>query len=377
MNRRFLLALLSAQPGGTLSLLPAADPITSPPPDLTPAAVLSVMERVADWQLANPSKHGPTEWTQGAGYAGLMALAGTSGSPRFLDALMKMAEANAWKPGPRLYDADDHCVGQTYAELYFRRHDPRMIAPMRERFDWILAHPKDDNLVFDPARNPDARDRWSWCDSLFMGPPAWIRLYVATGEKAYLDFMVEKWWKTADYLYDKEEHLYFRDSTYFERREANGKKVLWSRGNGWVMGGLVRVLQYLPADHPARPRFVQQYREMADKILLCQQPDGLWHSSLLDPGNYPLKETSGSGFFCYALAWGINQGLLDRGKFKPAVVKAWRGLVECVTPEGKLTHVQPIGADPRKFDENATEVYGVGAFLFAGSEVYRLLGGGQ
>jgi len=377
MNRRLFLALLPAQLGGVLSLLHAADPITSPPPDLTPAAVLGVMERVADWQLAHPSPHSPTDWTQAAGDAGLMALAGTSGSPRFLDALLKMAEANAWKPGPRLYDADDHCVGQTYAELYFRRHDPRMIAPLRERFDWILAHPKDDNLVFDPARNPDARDRWSWCDSLFMGPPAWIRLYVATGEKAYLDFMVEKWWKTSDFLYDKEEHLYFRDSTYFERREASGKKVFWSRGNGWVMGGLVRVLQYLPADHPARPRFVQQYREMADKILLCQQPDGLWHSSLLDPVSYPLKETSGSGFYCYALAWGINQGLLDRGKFKPAVVRAWRELVECVTPEGKLTHVQPIGADPRKYDENATEVYGVGAFLLAGSEVYRLLEGGR
>jgi len=377
MNRRFLLALLPAQLGGVLSLLHAADPIPSPPPDPTPAAVLSVMEHVADWQLAHPSPHSPTDWTQAAGDAGLMALAGTSGSPRFLDALLKMAEANAWKPGPRLYDADDHCVGQTYAELYFRRHDPRMIAPLRERFDWILAHPKDDNLVFDPARNPDARDRWSWCDSLFMGPPAWIRLYVATGEKAYLDFMVEKWWKTSDFLYDKEEHLYFRDSTYFERREANGKKVFWSRGNGWVMGGLVRVLQYLPADHPARPRFVQQYREMADKILLCQQPDGLWHSSLLDPVSYPLKETSGSGFYCYALAWGINQGLLDRGKFKPAVVRAWRELVECVTPEGKLTHVQPIGADPRKYDENATEVYGVGAFLLAGSEVHRLLEGGR
>jgi len=49
-----------------------------------------------------------------------------------------------------------------------------------------------------------------------------------------------------------------------------------------------------------------------------------------------------------------------------------RPLVGCVTPEGKLTQVQPIGADPRKFDENATEVYGVGAFLLAGSEVYQL-----
>jgi rhamnogalacturonyl hydrolase YesR len=210
-----------------------------------------------------------------------------------------------------------------------------------------------------------------------MGPPAWIRLYAATGEKAYLDFMVRKWWETSDYLYDQKEHLYFRDSSYFDRREANGKKIFWSRGNGWVMAGLVRVLQYLPADHSARPRFLQQFQEMAEKILACQQSDGLWRSSLLDPVNYPLKETSGSGFYCYALGWGVNQGLLDRGRFEPAVRKAWQSLAGCVTPEGRLTHVQPIGADPKKFDDNATEVYGVGAFLLAGSEVFRLVNGGK
>ena len=143
------------------------------------------------------------------------------------------------------------------------------------------------------------------------------------------------------------------------------------------MAGLVRVLQYLPADHPTHPRFLQQFREMADKILACQQADGLWRSSLLDPVNYPLKETSGSGFYCYALAWGVNQGLLDRGRFEPAVRKAWQSLAGCVTPEGSLTHVQPIGADPKKFDDNATEVYGVGAFLLAGSEVFRLVSGGK
>jgi chondroitin AC lyase len=120
---------------------------------------------------------------------------------------------------------------------------------------------------------------------------------------------------------------------------------------------------------------MQQFREMADKILSCQQADGLWRSSLLDPENYPLKETSGSGFYAYALAWGINQGVLDRERFGPAVSKAWRGLVGCVTPEGKLTHVQPIGADPKKFDVSHSDVYGVGAFLLAGSEVYRMLGG--
>jgi rhamnogalacturonyl hydrolase YesR len=138
------------------------------------------------------------------------------------------------------------------------------------------------------------------------------------------------------------------------------------------MGGLVRVLQYLPADHPSRPRFEAQFREMAARIRGLQQPDGLWRSSLLDPEDYPLKETSGSGFYCYALAWGVNRGLLDRAAFAPATLKAWQALTDCVDADGKLTHVQPVGADPKKFDANSTETYGVGAFLLAGSEICRL-----
>jgi len=353
----------------------------SPRVDPRASAVLGVMERVADWQLANPNmKWEPTLWTQATFYAGALALADLSASPRFHDAMMKMGETSGWKlcdyhKSP--YNADDHCIGQTYAELYLRHHDPRMLAAMIERFNFVLAHPIADNLVFDRTLNPDWRNTWSWCDALFMGPPAWVRLYAATGEKAYLDFAVEKWWKTSDFLYDAKEHLYFRDNTFFARREANGEKVFWSRGNGWVMGGLVRVLQFLPADHPARARFVKQFQEMAARVLTCQQPDGLWRASLLDPASYPLKETSGSGFFAYALAWGVNQGLLDRAAYEPAVWKAWQALVDCVTPEGRLTHVQPVGANPRQFDPDATEVYGVGAFLLAGSEVYRMAGPAQ
>jgi rhamnogalacturonyl hydrolase YesR len=208
-----------------------------------------------------------------------------------------------------------------------------------------------------------------------MAPPAWVRMTAATGEAKYADFAVTNWWKTSDYLYDKTEHLYFRDSTYFKKAEANGRKVFWSRGNGWVMGGLVRMLQYLPANHPSRSRFETQLREMAAAVLACQQPDGLWRASLLDPASFPAKETSGTGFYTYALAWGVNQGLLERGKFTPAVLAAWSALGGCVQADGKLIHVQPVGADPKKFDENATEPYGVGALLLAGREIYRMGGG--
>jgi rhamnogalacturonyl hydrolase YesR len=339
--------------------------------DFTPQPILNVMQRVADWQLANPSKHKPTDWTQGAGDAGMMALAGISGDAKYRDAMLAIGETNQWKPGPRQYHADDQAVGQTYAELYLLYRDPKMIAPLRERFDFILSHPPA-NTNLDFTKPGHGQDNWSWADSLFMAPPAWVRLTTATGDEKYLNFAVTNWWRTTDYLYDTNEHLFFRDSTYFNKREANGQKVFWGRGNGWVMGGLVRVLQFLPMNSPDRPRFEKLFAEMAGKILTCQQPDGLWRASLLDPDSYPLKETSGSGFYTYALAWGVNQGLLDRAQFEPAIRNAWTALVACVDADGKLTHVQPIGADPKKFADDSTEVYGVGAFLFAGSEVYKM-----
>ena len=336
-----------------------------------PGAIRADLESVAHWQLAHPGRYKTTDWTQGALYAGMMALAGISPDTRFREAMRSIGEQNAWQPGPRLYHADDHVVAQTYAKLYEIYRDARMLAPTRERFDHLLANRATNSLSFVGPHDQITR-RWSWCDALFMGPPAWLRLYRITSDRRYRDFAVSEWWATSDYLYDKEEHLYYRDSRYFPQREANGRKVFWSRGNGWVLGGLARVLQVLPADDPDRARFVDQFKAMAATVVKVQQADGLWRSSLLDPDSYPLQETSGSGFFTFALAWGINQGLLDRATYEPAVRKGWAGLLSCVNPDGRLTHVQPIGADPKKFDPHHTDVYGVGAFLLAGTEVYRL-----
>ncbi|MDR2980765.1 MAG: glycoside hydrolase family 88 protein [Puniceicoccales bacterium] len=330
-------------------------------------SVLTTMEAVADWQLEHPSRHSKTDWTQGAGYAGIMALSRISADSRYEQAMLKMGETNEWKLGKRVYHADDHCVAQTYLELYAKYKKPEMIAPTKERF--IIANPKTSNLVHKGA---SAGHRWTWCDALFMAPPAFAKLWQATGDEKYLAFMDSEWKVTSDYLYDKEEHLYYRDDRYFEKREPNGKKVFWSRGNGWVMGGLARVLEILPKDNKYRPFYETQYKDMAAKILSIQRPSGFWSTSLLDPDRISQNETSGTGFFCYALAWGINQGLLEKDKYLPAVKKSWDALVSCVDKDGKLTHVQPIAADPYKFPADRTEIYGVGAFLLSGAEIYKL-----
>ena len=183
--------------------------------------VLALMERVADWQLAHPKPEKgdgkPDGWINGAFYTGVMALARDSASPRFHDAMLQMAEGNQWKPAARPYHADDQVVTQTYLDLYRQHRDPRMLAPTQERLDWILAHPAEGNLDFDKEKNPHRLDHWSWCDALFMAPPTWIRLYAATGDERYLNFGVSNFWHTADYLYDQDEHLFFRDSSFFKK----------------------------------------------------------------------------------------------------------------------------------------------------------------
>ncbi len=340
--------------------------------ELSSKSILSIMERVADWQIEHPSKYPLTDWTQGAYDNGMMALAGISGNPKYINSMLEAGNSTDWRLGPRLYMADDHCVGQMYIELYFRYRENKMIDSVRHRFDEILLHPPKVKSLDFSQPGDEKLDLWSWCDALYMGPPTWIRLYAATGDQSYLNFAVKNWWRTTKYLYDKKEHLFFRDSRYFTKREQNGAKIFWSRGNGWVIAGLARMLQFLPDNNPNRDRFIRQFKQMADKLITLQQRDSLWHSSLLDSENYPLKESSGSGLITYALAWGVNQGLLDRKKFEPAVLKAWGALVNCVDADGMLTHVQQIGGDPQKFNPNSTEVYGTGAFLLAGSEVYRM-----
>lgn len=235
-----------------------------------------------------------------------------------------------------------------------------MIVDVKITFDSLIAAPK------------PGREDWWWCDALFMAPPVLARLAAVTGDNRYLEFLNTMFWDTHDFLYDKEEHLFFRDQSYFDKKTPNGSKTFWARGNGWVMAGTVRVLQYLPKDDPFRDRYVALLQEMAAAIKKIQGEDGLWRPSLLDAKEVPHPETSGSSFFCYALAWGINNGLLSRDEYLPVVKKAWQGLNSWVTAEGKLQWVQPIGAAPDKVTMDNFQEYGAGAFLLAGGEICKL-----
>jgi rhamnogalacturonyl hydrolase YesR len=341
--------------------------------------------RVADWQLAHMdgapgiSAFGqeslqPRSWQKGAFWVGMTHLANASGEKRFADAILAQGRANSWTLGPRTYHADDHVIGQSY--LWAARHGAgaEAIAPLRATFDAILAKPPIVHLSFVPDSDYEKTAclrRWCWCDALFMSPPAWVALSRQTGDARYSDFALREFWVTTDFLYDPAEKLYFRDSRFFERRDDQGRKLFWSRGNGWVFAGIANILEVLPKDHPQRPRMESLFREMAAKLKTLQKSDGYWPPSLLGPENSP-PETSGTGFFVYGLAWGVRRGLLDAADYRPAIDKGWAALTHAVAADGRLGWVQQVSDRPDKVAETDTQFYGVGAFLLAASAVAAL-----
>jgi rhamnogalacturonyl hydrolase YesR len=331
---------------------------------ITHADVRKVAKMVADWQLARAEVDFNQQWTFAALYDGLLAASKTTGDPRYHDAVVRMAQRFSWQLlDHRFPHADDMALGQAYMDLYLEKREAVRDADTKAALDRLVARQDD-----------PAKLLWWWCDALFMAPPVLARMYAATGDARYLDTMDREWWETSASLYDPVEHLYFRDSRYFTQRQANGQKIFWSRGNGWVMGALVKVLEQMPESYPSRAKYIDQYRQMAERIAAIQGKDGLWRSGLLDPGASDLPEVSGSAFFTYALAWGVNHGVLDRAKYEPVVRRSWAGMLGHIYADGRLGSIQPIDGQPGKFKASASYVYGVGGFLLAASEVDAMAG---
>ena len=338
--------------------------------------VLRLASRVADWQLSHldAASKGAKGWEQGAFWVGMTHFAESTGEKRYSDAIMSMGRSNQWELGDRLYHADDQVIGQAYLWAAAHGAGADALKPIQTRFDEILNKPPVVHLSFYFAKDygeAECLKRWCWCDALFMAPPAWVDLSRQTSDARYAEYAMREFWASTDFLYDPAEKLYFRDSRFFERRDAQGRKLFWSRGNGWVFAGIANILAILPPDHRDRPRLEALFRAMAERLKGLQKSDGYWPPSLLAPENSP-AETSGTGFFVYGLAWGVNHGLLESKDYAAAIEKGWSALTRAVAKDGRLGWVQQVSDRPDAVAEADTQFYGVGALLLAASEVAAL-----
>ena len=334
---------------------------------LRPADVRAAMRKVADWQLDRAQPYFDRIWTWSALYAGFMAASPALHDPRYRDAMQSMADKFQWEERSQHPNADDQSIAQAYIELYLLNPAPEKLAPTKTALDSLIAG------AGAPIPPNQAQIPWWWCDALFMAPPVWSRMYAATHDQKYLDYLDQHWWQTSGLLYDAQRHLYYRDITYLHKTDAQGNPIFWSRGEGWVMAGIVRVLYLLPQNDPDRARYETQLRQMAAAIAALQDPsDGLWHSDLLDPKDFPQPEVSGSALITFALAWGVNHDILDRATYMPVIAKAWRGLVGQIYADGRLGNIQQTGPEPAHYSPSSSYTYGVGAFLLTGAQVAEL-----
>ncbi|MDD5053140.1 MAG: glycoside hydrolase family 88 protein [Sulfuricurvum sp.] len=338
------------------------------------------MKKVADWQILHfeesvnressfKGSYAMWSWTQGAMYVGMVQWAKLSGEDKYWDFLKGVGTKLQWKPGNRTFNGDDICVSRMYLELFDKYKQKEMIQPTITRLDSIIAFRPNVPLDISVKGN---NARWSWADAIFMAPPVFFKLSKLSANAKYKKFAQQELCATYDTLYVKSDSLFLRDTSYKNKREKNGKRVFWARGNGWVVGGLLSIISNLPNKDPNKAKYIQLFKEMTSKIATLQGKDGFWAASLLDAGAYPVPESSSTGFMTYALAWGINQGYLDRKVYTPIAIKGWNALVSAVEKDGKLGWAQSIGASPGATKRGNSEVYAVGSFLCAGSEVYKL-----
>ncbi|MFY0624704.1 MAG: glycoside hydrolase family 88 protein [Reichenbachiella sp.] len=345
--------------------------------------VITLTRKVADWQLENYEEQGAyralpspeyqkkwhhrnryhdLEWIPAALYSGLYQFHTIADDPKYVDWLREVGRKNGWKLHTRKYHADDHAVGQMYLNLadYYKRNV--WAQPTRKQFDEIL----------------ESEDRnkwhWDWCDALFMAPPVWTRLSKVSKDPKYLNYMHEQYRMTYAKLWDQNEKLFSRDESFLDQKEKNGQKIFWSRGNGWVFGGLALMIPDFPENWKNTGFYTGLFQEMANTLKNTQREDGTWSAGILgDFEDYPSIETSGTSFFAFGLAWGINNGFLDQATYEPVLIKAWNALAQAVNEEGMLGFVQPVGAAPGESFENYSELYGSGAFLAAGTEMFKYL----
>lgn len=343
------------------------------------AEVKSAMVKALEWQEAHPIfAIAPTDWTAGAYYTGVSRAHKATKDMIYMAALKNQGYWNNWQTFERNHHADD--VAISYSYIYMDGNGARRglvdLEPTKKFLDAHLY--EDDDWKAGTDKSKFGKNiLWWWCDALFMAPPV-LNLYAKhTKQPKYLDDMHKFYMETYNQLYDKEEQLFARDMRFVwqgndeDIKEENGEKIFWSRGNGWVIGGLALILDDMPANYKHRPFYEKLYKEMAAKILAIQPEDGLWRTSLLSPESYNHGEVSGSGFHTFALAWGINNGLVDK-KHTLSVKKAWTALKACQHEDGRVGWVQNIGASPEPASADSWQNFGTGAFLMAGSEILKL-----
>ena len=364
--------------------------------------IQSVTRRVVDYQLAqydsesntiyrnasNGASH-PCSWVHSCFYLGLAECAAAFDDDQYWEFLTDVSWRNGWQLGPRRAHADDHLIGQVYLEVFRHQGVPEAAEGVRSRLDALLASPPKTPLEFQSDASSLAnfdgflfedcepcKDRWSWCDALYMGPPLWFALASIDRVKQYREFATAEYRESVELLFDREASLFWRDTRFKGMTDDSGEKVFWGRGNAWIVAGLRRVIENCSDDSELQQEFLALFQSMMGRLVKCQRESGFWSTALSDTeadGDQNNRESSATGLIVAALAWGIRCGYLEGSVYANAVDAGWSAIRSAVDTHGRVGWVQGIDEKPRHVHREDTHLIGSGAVLHACAEMHRLL----
>jgi unsaturated rhamnogalacturonyl hydrolase len=291
------------------------------------------------------------------------------------------------------YNIDHVAPAKAVFTLYHRTgQTPRYRGTLDVMREHLKTHPRTNEGGF---WHKNRYPHQMWLDGLFMGSPFYAEYGRVFNEPAAFDDVAKQIRLVAKHTYDEKSGLFYhawdeaREQSWADKTTGRSPNF-WSRAIGWYAMAIVDVLDQLPADHAARPEIAGIFKKLSDGIIKHQDPaTGLWWQ-VTDQGsrkgNY--LEATASSMFVYSMAKAINQGVLPRDAYLPAVLKGYEGVIRdfiVTDADGrtKLTRcckVAGLSADrDGSFEYYISETIidndakGTGPFVLAGIELDRLL----
>ncbi len=320
--------------------------------------ITALAEKVNDYWIAQNPAAGNCDWERGAYFLGDMAAYEITGKKAYLDYAEEWAKRNNWTfcddENHQATHADKIVCGETYLDLIDKYGVHGTDKNITESLEWTLSDPKN--------------DYWWWIDTMYMALNMYCRMGVRQNDSRYFDKAYKLYinTKVERKCYDNEEHLWYRDERFLpdKAHTANGGKVFWSRGNGWVFAALARTLGTIDKSNKYYSEYKQTFCDMAEAIKKCQGADGFWRTSLFAPQDYDMPETSGTVLFVLGFLQGIRLGLIDENEYLPCAMKGFDALTnEAIEPSGRIGWVQVVACAPGTVKKECTNDYAVGAYL--------------
>jgi unsaturated rhamnogalacturonyl hydrolase len=287
------------------------------------------------------------------------------------------------------YNIDCMNSGKFLFELYHQTKDERYRKTILFLREQLKSQPRTSEGGFwHKQRYPNQM----WLDGLYMGAPFYAQYALVFNEPALFDDVVNQFKIVHKHTYDPKTGLNYHGwDESRQQKWANPQTGcspnFWGRAEGWYAMALVDVLDFLPLNHPGRPKIIEILNQVAAGVKKYQDTEtGLWYQ-VLDQGNRDgnYLEATCSSMFTYALLKAVRKNYISKD-YKAAALNAYSGILKYLIKNNKdgtisLTKccsVAGLGGNP--YRDGSFEYYikepvrdndpkGVGPFIMASLEM--------